>query len=149
MKPVWILEKYETAEEMQKTFNLAKRVFEETTDPKAKEKAFYALERFANKISDNPNGMWSGYFGKVEYPIFCREAIRLLVDNMKLAKSQGNRLDIKKTFRVVKAEIETSSTTIVFDRMYEYHQRMHEVFPGCKFKLIKSIELEGRKNEKI
>lgn len=111
MKPVWVLEKYETAEEMQKTFDLAKRVFNETTDPEAKEKAFYALERFADKISDNPNGMWSGYAGKVKYAEFCRESIRLLVDNMKLAKSKGEKLDIKKTFRVVKAEIETNSTT--------------------------------------
>lgn len=44
---------------------------------------------------------------------------------------------------------EFSDDSIVFDRMYEYHQRMHKVFPGCKFRLIKGIELEGRKDEKI
>lgn len=100
MKSVWILERWETPEDMQRNLQEMERLAEEfrEEDPKIEK----GLERMRTRVAENPDGMWVGWEGKTIYQQFCyvaREALR--------------RADKGDKFRVVKAEIQDDAKTWV------------------------------------
>ncbi len=102
MKKVWILEKFETHEEMkQMTERLASMVEYAKSIDDGSEHAAKTIEAtqdvFDNHMQmmlNNPDGRWYGFEGKVKYNEFCYTAKAALLRNP------------KGKFRVVEAEIE-------------------------------------------
>ena len=74
MKKVWILEKFETHEEMVKYLaEYEGEMFEYVKENKPKHIAEYELfiARYKEQIEANPNGRWIGFDGKSNYRHFC------------------------------------------------------------------------------
>ena len=96
MKKVWILEKFETIEEMVAHLN----EYEDMLENAKKDNNSYAnefesfVEKYKKQIEENPNGRWIGFDGKTIYRQFCD-----------VAKATIRRNPDAK-FRVVEAEIE-------------------------------------------
>jgi len=109
MKKVWVLEKFATHEELQKSFDEARTIFLESTADEEKEKWFEGLEKMVDKINDNPNGIWTGYIGKCKYSDFCRDAVDILARDINRSNKENKKINLKKIYRVVSAEIEDNS----------------------------------------
>ena len=100
MKKVWILEKFETYEEMVK----AQKDFEEmlerakTKEPSVVEHFELLVEKHKEAIKANPNGRWIGFDGKTIYRVFCQVA------------RDSIRRNPNAKFRVIEAEIPDDAT---------------------------------------
>lgn len=101
MKKVWILEKFESHEEMVKYYEEMKETFEQakanTVDENAIATFEQAIETYKNTINKNPNGRWYGFEGKSIYRQFCDVAKAAL------------RRNPNGKFRVVEAEMEDNA----------------------------------------
>jgi len=98
MKKVWILEKYITVEEMERTLSDLEQGYEVNKDKFTEEQIVImesTLEAYRKKIKENPNGYWSGTEGKTIYKQFCERA-----------KDAIRRHDKGTKFRVVEGEIQ-------------------------------------------
>ena len=92
MKKVWILEKFVSNEEMNKSLESLKSLQPVTEEQKrCLEDQINAYEK---RMQDNPAGYWCGYVGKSNYTDFCYDA------------KQTMRHFKEGQFRVVRAEIE-------------------------------------------
>lgn len=75
MKKVWILEKFETHEEMVMYLGEYEKLLKDDSDEKLK----LFLEKYRNQVKENPEGRWVGFDGKTIYRQFCdvaRDSIR-------------------------------------------------------------------------
>ena len=99
-KNIWILEVYITPEHMQKGLAFARNVTDWARDfgNPAQVEAAETLQRLAEeRIRQNPEGYWKGYFGKVNYRTFCDRAREILrdpvvkEDNMKFRVLEAER----------------------------------------------------------
>ena len=105
MKKCWILEKFETREEMeQMTERLADVVEYAKSVDDGSEKAAQAIQATKDALDhhlqmmlENPDGRWYGFEGKVKYSEFCYTAKAALRRN-----PEGK-------FRVVEAEIDDNA----------------------------------------
>lgn len=94
---VWILEKFQTVEDMNETLVQFKEMYESFKESGTEEQIATSKELLdfqIKKMEDNPNGYWTATAGKTIYRQFCefaKEAIRM------------ERKD--KKFRVVEGEI--------------------------------------------
>ena len=98
MKKVWILEKYITAEEMRNVLGDLSELYEsvkESSDVKQIAMVEEMIQKYNDKMEQNPNGYWSGCEGKSVYTQFCEKA-----------KDTIRRADKDVKFRVVEGEIE-------------------------------------------
>lgn len=88
MKKVWILEKFETHEEMLNHLECFKEYHA------GDEHGNMLIESYAKVIEQNPDGRWIGFDGKTNYKSFCEVA-------------RGSiRRNPKSKFRVIEAEIQ-------------------------------------------
>ena len=100
---VWILEKFESVEDMNKVHADMKSVVEyakNNNDGFTKEQINdfeEAVVAYENKIKENPNGYWYGFEGKTIYRQFCDVA------------KDAIRRNPNAKFRVVEGEIPDSS----------------------------------------
>lgn len=94
MQKVWILERWNTREEMESQRNDFREMAEELAKD-GRPDAYKTLEKFENILAQNPNGMWVGHEGKSNYKQFCDVA----KDALRRAEGKGWK------FRVVLAEI--------------------------------------------
>lgn len=94
MKKVWVLEKFVSVDEMQKSLS---KLFEMREMNEGKEEAIRACDEmiaaYKKRMDANPDGYWLGYQGKTIYRQFCQCAH----DTMRNLKGS--------TFRVVEGEI--------------------------------------------
>ena len=95
MKKVWILEKFNPAEDMHKELDNLKsmRLGIDSNDLEKIEIADHMIEVYRDVIAKNPDGRWYGFEGKTSYKEFCycaKQALRRHPDGI---------------FRVVEAEI--------------------------------------------
>lgn len=97
MKNVWILEAFETRERMDEVLNEFNDMLSLPNTDEVKAELVRITENHKNTISNNPNGMWYGFEGKVPYNQFIDVASDALIRNP------------DKKFRVVKAEIEDNA----------------------------------------
>lgn len=80
MKKVWILEKFASSEEMAKSFNEMKAMFEDAknNNKDMTEEQIHSLEQslasYEKVMNENPNGRWYGFEGKTIYRQFCDTA---------------------------------------------------------------------------
>lgn len=98
---VWILERFESNEEMVKTLSRLEQMFEENKsnfDEKGIESMNQTLASYKKSIEKNPEGMWIGWEGKTIYRQFCD-----------VAKDALRRADKSWKFRVVEGEIEDNA----------------------------------------
>lgn len=98
MKKVWILEKFESVEDMNKVYTDMKSVVEyaKNNDGWTNEQIDdfeNAVIAYESKIKENPNGYWYGFEGKEIYRQFCDVAKAAI------------RRNPEAKFRVVEAEI--------------------------------------------
>ena len=118
MKKVWILEKFETHDEMVEYLNDLKETLE-SGKANADEKTVVAFEKLIVKreeiIKEYPDGRWYGFEGKIIYRQFCDVAKAAI------------RRNPKAKFRVVEGEIEDNAkywpgykVTKVNDGVYRY-----------------------------
>lgn len=76
MKKVWILEKFASSEEMAKSFNEMKAMFEDAknNNKDMTEEQIHSLEQslasYEKVMNENPNGRWYGFEGKTIYRQF-------------------------------------------------------------------------------
>ena len=99
---VWVLEKFASPTEMIKTLIDMIEMIESSRNTCSEEdskKLDEGLDRFENKIEENPSGFWSGFEGKTNYRQFCN-----------VAKDAIERNPNAK-FRVVEGEIDDNATT--------------------------------------
>lgn len=97
MKKVWVLEKYQTTEEMKEQLGFFVDLYESLKEDGTDEqitKAGEMVEMYRNKMEENPNGYWSGIEGKSIYRQFCE-----------VAKEAIRRYGKDTQFRVVEGEI--------------------------------------------
>ena len=99
MKKVWILEKFETTDEMAKRYAEFKAMVENTkNNNEVTEEQIAKLEQavanYKKLVDENPDGRWYGFEGKVIYSQFCDVAKAAIRRN-----PEGK-------FRVVEGEIE-------------------------------------------
>ena len=103
MKKVWILEKFATVEEMNKSCEFYREAIELMRAEGKDEKEIAHFEEFVlsyeKLIAENPDGRWYGFEGKVIYRQFCDVAKAAIRRN-----PEGK-------FRVVEAEIEDDAKT--------------------------------------
>ena len=98
MKKVWVLEKYQTTKDMDRTLEQFMEMYICARKGGQEEQIVLAgkmLENWRNKMEENPNGYWSGIEGKSIYRQF-----------MEVAKDAIRRADKDAKFRVVEGEIE-------------------------------------------
>ena len=104
MKKVWILERFISKEEMEKSMNelYEIREFWDERDDAEAEAAIKTCDEmivaYEKRMNANPDGYWLGYQGKIIYRQFCscaHETMRYFKEGL---------------FRVVKAEIEDSAS---------------------------------------
>lgn len=99
MKKVWILEKFESREDMESLLAQTKDMLNffasDTEGAKTCKQMVQALE---GKMADNPDGYWSGFEGKINYKQFieCAKAA--------IRRNPGAK------FRVVEGMIEDDAT---------------------------------------
>ena len=101
MKKVWILEKFETNEDMVKTLSSLEQALEENRDKLDEEQMNRVICHHKKMIDENPEGMWIGWEGKTIYRQFCdvaRDSLR-----------RANKLHKSCKFRVIEAEIEDNA----------------------------------------
>lgn len=99
---VWILEKFASPTELIKTLIDMIEMVESSRSSCSTEdsqKLDEDLDRFENKIEENPSGFWSGFEGKTSYKQFCN-----------VAKDAIERNPNAK-FRVIEGEIDDKATT--------------------------------------
>lgn len=119
MKKVWILEKFETAEEMTKYYAEFKMMVEAVKNGEMTDEQIAQLEQsvatYKKVVDENPNGRWYGFEGKSIYRQFCDVAKAAIRRN-----PEGK-------FRVVEGEIEDNAKywvgykmTKVNDGVYRY-----------------------------
>lgn len=97
MKKVWVLEKYQTKEDMNKTFEQFREMYESLKEDGTEEQIETAkklVEKQRDTMKNNPNGYWYGIEGKSIYRQFCE-----------VAKDAIRRADKGTQFRVVEGEI--------------------------------------------
>ena len=97
MKKVWILEKYVTVEEMERTLSDLEQGYEANRDKFTEEQIATmesTLEAYKKKIKENPNGYWLGFEGKSIYKQFCN-----------VARAALERAEKGARFRVVEGEV--------------------------------------------
>lgn len=99
MKKVWILEKFETHEEMVKHHADYEEWLEDAKTNNHHDVAHFEklVEKHKEVIDANPNGRWIGFEGKSIYRQFCDIARATI------------RRNPNEKFRVVEAEIEDSA----------------------------------------
>lgn len=98
MKKVWILEKFASREEMEKSLSALNEILESANDEKQIDACKQVVENYKNLIEENPEGRWYGFEGKTIYNQFivtARNAIR---------RNPNGK------FRVVEAEISDEAT---------------------------------------
>ena len=101
MKKVWILEKYITADGMRNVLGDLSELYEsakESGDEKQIAMAEEMIQKYNDKMEQNPNGYWSGIEGKSIYREFCE-----------VAKATIRRADKDMKFRVVEGVIEDNA----------------------------------------
>lgn len=119
MKKVWILEKFETAEEMTKHYTEFKMMVETAKNGEMTDEQIAQLEQsvaaYKKVVDENPDGRWYGFEGKSIYRQFCDVAKAAIRRN-----PEGK-------FRVVEGEIEDNAKywvgykmTKVNDGVYRY-----------------------------
>lgn len=119
MKKVWILEKFETAEEMAKHYAEFKAMVESAKNGEMTDEQIAQLEQsvtaYKKVVDENPDGRWYGFEGKSIYRQFCDVAKAAIRRN-----PEGK-------FRVVEGEIEDNAKywvgykmTKVNDGVYRY-----------------------------
>lgn len=99
---VWVLEKFASPTELIKILIDMIEIVESSRSSCSAEdsqKLDERLDRFENKIEENPSGFWSGFEGKTSYKQFCNVAKDAIEQNPN-AK-----------FRVVAGEIDDKATT--------------------------------------
>lgn len=77
MKKVWILEKFETHEEMVKYLKEYEEMIknqEVNNSPDKDEKLKMFLDKYRAQVEENPEGRWIGFEGKTIYSQFCNVA---------------------------------------------------------------------------
>lgn len=98
MKRVWVLEKYQTVEDMNRSLEQFIEMYESFKVDGTEEQILNAgklIEMQRDKMAENPNGYWYGLEGKSVYKQFCE-----------VAKCAIRRADKDAKFRVVEGEIE-------------------------------------------
>lgn len=98
MKRVWVLEKYQTVEDMNRTLEQFIEMYESFKVDGTEEqilKAGKLIEMQRDKMAENTSGYWYGCEGKSVYKQFCE-----------VAKYAIRRADKDAKFRVVEGEIE-------------------------------------------
>ena len=97
MKKVWILEKYITVEDMNKMAEQNAELYESVKADGTEEQIAMVedmIEKWNDKMKQNPEGYWSGREGKSVYRQFCE-----------VAKDAIRRADKGTRFRVVEGEV--------------------------------------------
>lgn len=98
MKKVWILEKFASREEMEKSLSAINEILESANDEEQIKVCKQMIENYKKLIDENPEGRWYGFEGKIIYNQFivtARNAIR---------RNPNGK------FRVVEAEISDDTT---------------------------------------
>lgn len=98
MTKVWILEKYITVEDMNKTLAQNTELYESVKENGTEEQIAMVediIQKWNDKMEANPNGYWSGWEGKSVYRQFCE-----------VAKAAIKRADKGTQFRVVEGEVQ-------------------------------------------
>lgn len=99
MKKVWILEKFESLEDMENMLAKTKAMADFcSNDAEAGKVCAQMIDAMEKKIQNNPDGYWGGFEGKVDYKQFVECAKAAIQRN----------LGVK--FRVVEGLIEDSAT---------------------------------------
>lgn len=111
MKKIWILEKFETVEEMAKSYEEMTKSLEERNIEKDKVESF--KEKYKKLLEENPNGIWCGFEGKTNYHQFCEIAKHAI------------RRNPKGKFRVVEGIIDDNSKYWI---EYEFVKENEKVF---------------------
>lgn len=109
MKKVWIMEKFISAEVMQKEIEDMEKILSnvdtmyanEADRQNAIDAAVKVRATIKEKLNDNPDGYWCGWEGKSDYRTFCRRA----QEDMRYEHNRGER------FRVGTAEINDNADT--------------------------------------
>lgn len=98
MKKVWILEKFASRKEMEKSMADIKN-FLENANGKEQEIGKQVMEAYEKSFKENPDGRWFGFEGKTNYNQFISVALGSIRRN-----PDGK-------FRVIEAEIPDDVTT--------------------------------------
>lgn len=95
MRKVWILEKFDTVEDMTRVRDEIQRMFDDA-EPDSEEQATAKriLDKCNEDLEEYPEGRWHGHEGKFNYKDFCYVAKAAI------------RRDRNAKFRVVAAEVE-------------------------------------------
>lgn len=99
MKKVWILQRWETMEEMTETYNDIKDMAANCSDEKLEPEWKRLLECHQKTIEDNPNGRWRDIIGRSVYSQF----IYVAREQMLLPSNKD------KQWRVVEGKIEVDA----------------------------------------
>ena len=110
MKKVWILERFITREEMEKSYEDILSLKNDSDDEKTIETCEKIAASYKENMDENPNGYWSGHVGKSSYKAFCSEAY----ESLRYWKGKN------KKFRVVEGKIEDTDKSWV---RYKYYTK--------------------------
>ena len=101
MKKVWILEKFASTEEMARSYEMYKETLEQIKTEGKYEATIADFEsvvaNYGKMMTENPEGRWYGFEGKIVYKQFCDVAKAAIRRN-----PEGK-------FRVVEGEIEDNA----------------------------------------
>lgn len=93
MKKVWILEKFASREEMEKSMADINEMMTRATTDEQVDACKMMADNYKKLLDKNPDGRWYGFEGKIVYKQFCHCAIEAIRRN-----PEGK-------FRVVEGEI--------------------------------------------
>lgn len=106
MKKVWVLEKWATPEEMAQTLADFEEMARDAEERGESEEFITKTRELADKVRErnaaNPDGMWRGSIGRVNYKQFCE-----------VAKDELRMSDKSNKYRVVEAQIKDDAHTWV------------------------------------